>query len=85
MIAKPQKRSFSNRAHWSRTRKEFLTGKADHRGYYQCAKCRNWYAEVDIDHIVKRSVDPSRVYDLTNLQILCRICHIKKDGGMNAT
>lgn len=32
----------------------------------------------DVDHIVPRSVDPSRELDLTNLQGLCQRCHSLK-------
>lgn len=35
---------------------------------------------VEVDHIVPITVAPSRRYDLSNTQSLCRACHSRKTG-----
>ena len=48
------------------------------RDGYQCRMCLMLIVgkgEAQVDHIVPRSVDPSRAADLDNLQTLCASCH----------
>lgn len=45
---------------------------------HKCAKCGSPY-DLDVDHIIKRSLAPSKVKDLSNVQYLCRACHSAKD------
>ena len=37
-----------------------------------------------VDHIVPLNVDPSRAFDLTNLQTLCHSCHTRKTSEIDA-
>jgi len=52
---------------WARFRALFLQ---DHP---LCAQCGRLGEEVH--HVVPRHVDPSRMYDRSNLLTLCRACH----------
>jgi len=58
--------------------KKLRESKLNHQGYLICNNCGSWDGS-DADHIVKKSVDPSKRYDPENKQILCRRCHTKKD------
>lgn len=55
-----------------------------------CTRCRKQppydietgeYKYHDIDHINKRSTNPHKVMELTNLRYLCRKCHRKVTDG----
>ena len=48
--------------------------------YAKCTKCQRKFPvqKLDVDHIVRKSFDYSKEYDLTNLQFLCRQCHKEK-------
>lgn len=35
---------------------------------------------LEVDHITPRSVDPSRVLDMANMQAVCRSCHRRKSA-----
>lgn len=68
---------------WLRVRKEYLKANPpNHQGYYICANCGKWIPEsyVEVDHIKKRGSHPELRYEHTNLQILCRRCHDRKDN-----
>ena len=39
----------------------------------QCARCG--LAGEEVHHLVPRKVAPERLYDWSNLQTLCRVCH----------
>ena len=71
------KYEFQHGSRWREFAKRFL------RDYPQCFKCGEPAAVVD--HIVSVDADPSRKFDRTNCQSLCRSCHGKKtasvDGG----
>lgn len=77
-------------ARWKALRAEYMAEVVNDEGYWECSTkhghgCGRWLTkpEVTVDHIIKRSVAPDRVFDKTNLQILCwNPCHLKKDGGM---
>jgi len=43
-----------------------------------CASCG--LAGEEVHHVVPRSVAPERTFDLSNLETLCRACHIAKHG-----
>jgi 5-methylcytosine-specific restriction endonuclease McrA len=43
------------------------------RRHPHCHRCG--LAGEEVHHIVPRSVDPTRVYDLANLMTLCKACH----------
>lgn len=64
---------------WQALSKSFRASKVLWGEWYQCAICKGHFKEVDVDHILKRSVRPDLIYVESNLQILCRPCHIKKD------
>lgn len=60
---------------WLKFRKEFLSGKKNFEGYYTCEHCGRWVEYIEVDHIIKRSIAPDRVFDHTNLRALCSVCH----------
>lgn len=66
-------------AKWLAFRKKYLADKATFEGYYICNGCSKWTSTPEVDHIRKRSLAPDRVFDETNLQILCSDCHREKD------
>lgn len=61
---------------WIKFRKKFLEGKKNFEGYYTCEICGRWKEYIEVDHIIKRSVAPDKVFDETNLRLLCHDCHI---------
>ena len=64
---------------WLAFRAKWLkTQPTDWIGRYTCNGCGNLTEYPEVDHIVKRSVAKDRVYDETNLQILCNGCHDRK-------
>lgn len=63
---------------WQRTRRAwFKENPPNYQGYYECAICRKWIKNPDLDHIKKRGSHPQLRYELSNLRPLCRPCHIK--------
>ena len=61
------------RRHWSKTRLLALD-----RASWRCQKCGKYGARLEIDHI-KPLGDGGALYDLDNLQALCRFpCHFDK-------
>lgn len=60
---------------WLKFRKKFLKGKKNFEGYYICEKCGRWVENIEVDHIIKRSIAPDKVFDETNLRLLCNSCH----------
>lgn len=49
----------------------------DEIGHCQhCGKELDWRG-ASIHHIVPRSIDPTREYDRSNLQLLCKECHVR--------
>jgi 5-methylcytosine-specific restriction protein A len=62
---------------WQRLSRSFL------RRWPHCFRCGK-PAEV-VDHVVSIEADPSRKYDESNLESLCRSCHgrktVARDGG----
>lgn len=61
---------------WVKFRADFIKDKKNFEGYYVCEMCERWVEYIEVDHIVKRSIDPSRVFDPTNLRLLCHDCHV---------
>lgn len=59
-----------------------LALKVRERDDYQCQKCglRTW---GEVDHIQPRHARPDLIWDASNLQLLCRTCHIKKTRDEN--
>jgi hypothetical protein len=47
----------------------------------RCCGARPPQAELHVDHIVPRSIDPSKAWDLLNTQVLCRDCNLGKGNG----
>lgn len=73
----------SRNTKWLSFRKAFLKGKQNFQGYYTCELCGRWYENIEVDHIIKRSIAPHRVFDETNLRILCHDCHLKVNPDFN--
>lgn len=46
----------------------------------KCAHCGRADLPLDVDHIKKRGSNPELKYELSNLQLLCRKCHNRKDN-----
>ena len=67
--------SQSKSQRWIQFRKQYLKDKKNFEGYYTCEHCGRWKEYVEVDHIIKRSVAPHRVFDETNLRLLCSACH----------
>ena len=63
-----------SRRQWAKVRLQVLD-----RDGWKCAKCGK-SGRLDVDHI-KRLEEGGKLYDLGNLQSLCRSCHIAKHGG----
>lgn len=51
----------------------------EHFGH-TCARCGTM-TDLDVDHIKNRSTHPELKFALTNIQWLCRPCHIIKTRG----
>jgi 5-methylcytosine-specific restriction enzyme A len=60
---------------WARLRMYVITEAA-----CACASCGRITGDLDVDHIVKHEGDPTRFWNLANLQALCRTCHARKTG-----
>lgn len=71
------------RSKWQRVRKRYLGKHEMENGWYECVHCGKWTQEPEVDHILKRSVRPDLKYEESNFQILCHLCHLRKDFGMN--
>jgi 5-methylcytosine-specific restriction protein A len=65
-------RPYYSSKRWARVR--FL---ALRRDGFACVKC-GARGRLECDHIISIRKAPERVYDLTNLQSLCRDCHARK-------
>lgn len=65
---------------WANFRRKFLKKLVGWDGRVACQKCgkRLEIPEVEVDHVIKRSVRPDLVFDETNLVALCSDCHRKK-------
>ena len=50
------------------------------RDAWTCTACGK-AGRLEVDHRIPLEDAPDRMYDLTNLQTLCRGCHILKHGG----
>lgn len=58
-------------------RKKLKRRLLDEIGYCQhCGKPLDW-GGASVHHIVPRSVDPTKEYDMSNLQLLCNDCHVR--------
>lgn len=44
---------------------------------YKCMKCGD-FEHLQIDHIYPKSIYPNRLWDLSNMQILCHSCNLEK-------
>lgn len=58
---------------WQKARREFVKNNPD----AWCTFCGR--PATDVDHIQKRSTQPHLRYVQSNLQWICRNCHMKKD------
>ena len=65
-----------NRRRWERVRRAVLD-----RDRWRCQKCGR-AGRLEIDHVVPLDAGGA-VYDMDNLQALCRGCHIDKTAGEN--
>lgn len=66
---------------WAAKKKKwFKENPPNHEGYYICGICRGWVHEsdVDLDHIINRSLRPDLREDDSNLQPAHRSCNIHK-------
>lgn len=68
---------------WRKARKMVLI-----RDHYLCQECKRRGLVVKgntVHHIIERKIDPSKEYDLDNLETVCPACHNKvhpeKSGG----
>ena len=52
------------------------------RDNWACVTCGK-SGKLEVDHRISLDVAPERMYDLDNLQTLCRGCHIRKHGGQD--
>lgn len=81
-------KSGSKQKQWRKLRDSYLKEHMSEYGeWWRCDTthgfgCGRLTSSPEVDHIIKRSVDPKRLLDKTNLQILCHECHLKKDFGM---
>lgn len=66
-------KDFYNSLSWKRLRYQFLM-LSENKECKNCGSSKN----LQVDHIVPRSIDPSRSLDQTNLQILCADCNFGK-------
>ena len=64
-----------NRRQWAKVRLLVLD-----RDGWACVKCGK-AGRLEVDHRAPLDVAPERMYDLTNLQALCRGCHFAKTGS----
>lgn len=48
----------------------------------KCANCGRTDVPLDVDHKLKRGSHAELKYELTNLQLLCRPCHNRKDNTL---
>jgi len=46
----------------------------------KCACCGTTEGQLHADHIIPRSIDPSKELELDNIQILCRSCNLAKSN-----
>jgi 5-methylcytosine-specific restriction endonuclease McrA len=70
-------------------------GKEIFKFYWQCAICLKWYRDesnMEVDHIVEIggfggnwNEVIERMFNEDNLQVLCKVCHLKKTVASNAT
>ena len=67
-----------NQKRWAKVRLQVLESAG-----YRCAKCSR-LGRLEIDHRIPLHVDASDPYDLSNLQALCRSCHISKTSSENS-
>lgn len=75
------------------TGKVYKNGKKQFVWHYQCEHCDNWFREesIEIDHIEEVGNYSNdlmawieKLYDETNLQRLCIVCHKKKTSKYNS-
>lgn len=69
---------------WVKTRRAWVKANPpNHEGYYVCGICGRWVKEdeFELDHKVSRTRDPSRRFDLTNLQPTHSSCNRAKGSG----
>lgn len=71
--------SGKGRKKWSLFRDTVAIPYLDQKGRF-CACCgRGGYgARLDVDHILNRGSHPHLAYEVSNLQYLCRECHVNK-------
>lgn len=74
---KLSKRAIAKRSAYSRWKHKVAIPTFEDKGLKHCFKCGTTYF-LDIDHIIPRSKDSSKIMDIGNCQILCRACHMKK-------
>lgn len=68
---------------WIKVRREFLDNQVRFNGKYRCDMCGTLIANPDIDHVKNRGSHPELRFEHSNLQILCRSCHIKKTSALS--
>ena len=50
------------------------------RDGWACVKCHK-RARLEVHHIKSLDLAPDKMYDLSNIQSLCRSCHLSEHGG----
>ena len=65
-----------NKRQWARVRRAALD-----RDNWRCCHCGR-LGRLEVDH-VRRIEDGGELYELRNLQTLCRDCHRRKTAGEN--
>lgn len=70
-------------AEYKRKKKKWLADRIRWNGMWVCSSCGFWTVEPELDHIKRTGMggSPERLLDEENWQLLCRLCHEKKDGG----
>ena len=63
------------RRRWAKVRLQALD-----RDSWACVRCGH-KGKCEVDHRIPLDVAPDRMYDLSNLQVLCRSCHFSKTRG----
>lgn len=67
---------------WGRFRRHFLQGTETWEGRYVCHDCGKHVEkpEIDLHHILHRSVRPDLVFVAENCVAICRRCHNLRHG-----
>ena len=76
-VIEKNKKSKNKRTKWMTVRNEFLTEQIKKHGKLTCNHCKKEFRweQVEVDHIKCKALYPELMWDETNFQILCKLCH----------